>query len=126
MNGARDAGVVCRQDDAALCMRALQFSNVLSKRPAKATIVFAAGTSRDRKGIGGLARHAELAGSQLAGDVFAGFSGECELEIMDCGRAIENNRADNSLLDPVDQVRPAARLDHMTANGSDDGASILM
>ena len=76
----------------------------------------------DGEGVGRLAGHAELAAGQLRGDVLAGLAGEGQLEIVDRRRAVHGDGLDDAALDPVDQVRSAAGLDDVPAEGGDDGA----
>ena len=74
----------------------------------------------DGEGVGRLAGHAELAGGQLGGHVFAGLAGHGQLEVVDGRRAVQGHRAEQAALDPVDQVGPAAGLDDVPAERRDD------
>src|SRR5262249_30062942 len=49
-----------------------------------------------------------------------------ELKIVDCGRAVERKAGENPALHPVDEIRCAARLDHMTAQSGDHRAAIVV
>ena len=74
--------------------------------------------------FGGLAGEAEGAGHEPRADVLAGPAGDGELEVVDRRRTVQGQAVEDPPADPVDQVRAAARLDHMPAHRGDDRAPV--
>ena len=69
------------------------------------------GAGGDGKGVGCLAGHAEPALVQRGRHVLAGLARQGQLEIVDGGGPVHGHGLDQSLANPVDQVRATARLD---------------
>ncbi len=76
--------------------------------------------------VGCLAGEPERSGHQAGADVLAGPTGDRQFQVMDRRRAVQGQPVQDSSVDPVDQVRGAARLDDMPAQRGDDRRSGLM
>src|SRR5439155_20564792 len=92
--------------------------------PSQPYFVLGAMTGGDGESICRLAGHAELAGGELGGDVFAGFAGHGQFEIVDGGGAVQGDGFEHAALNPVDKVRGATGLDDMAAQRRRDGAAV--
>ena len=124
VNGAGDAGAVGGQHQAAVGVRTAQLLHVLAQSGAQAPLVLGPDPRRQSEGVGRLAGHAELALVQRRADVLAGLARQGQLEVVDGGRAVHRHGLDQPLVNPVDEVRTAARLDDVSAQGGDDRASL--
>src|SRR5262249_30285424 len=80
---AGDTRPMTGKDKTAVDMRTIQIVEVFAERGAEADLVFRAVAGGDREGVRRLAGHAELTDRQTGGDVFAGFAGEGQLEVVD-------------------------------------------
>src|SRR5262249_25052549 len=63
------------------------------------------------------AGHAEVPGVELRPDVLARLPAEGEFEIVDGGRAVHRDGSDDAAANQVDEVRSAAGLDDVPADG---------
>ena len=87
---------------------------------AETTAVGGGEVARLGEEVGGLGREPELARGEPRPHVLARFARDRQFQVMNCGRAVQREGVDHSLLSEVDQIWGATRLDHMPTHRCGD------
>ena len=118
---AGDAGPVRGQHQADVGVRAAEVVDVAGRgRRPRPMLVLAPLRAATAKASAVSRAMPKLPVVELRGHVLARLAGEGQLEVVDRRRAVHRHGADHAALDPVDQVRGAAGLDDVPADGRRD------